>query len=131
MWHVVSNRSYAAPAAANAYGHRFGCEEGFRDTKWWLGFAKARIAPSKAWSRMFALFAIALLVLTSLGSKLLLAQGPRAKALLRRVVSRRRGRCELGLVSAMVSLLQRDKTLYNELCSHVKLKLEATLENVS
>jgi Transposase DDE domain len=131
MWHVVSNRSYAAPAAANAYGHRFGCEEGFRATKWWLGFAKARIAPSKAWSRMFALFAIALLVLTSLGSKLLLAQGPRAKALLRRVVSRRRGRCELGLVSAMVSLLQRDKTLYNELCPHVKLKLEATLENVS
>jgi hypothetical protein len=47
------------------------------------------------------------------------------------VVSRRRGRCELGLVSAMVSLLQRDKTLYNDLCPHVKLKLEATLENVS
>src|SRR6267142_1727998 len=55
----------------------------------------------------------------------------RAKDLLRRVVSRRRGRCELGLVSAMVSLLQRDKTLYNDLCPHVKLKLEATLENVS
>jgi hypothetical protein len=30
-----------------------------------------------------------------------------------------------------VSLLQRDKTLYNDLCPHVKLKLEATLENVS
>jgi hypothetical protein len=80
---------------------------------------------------MFALFAIALLVMTSLGSKLILAQGPRAKELLRRVVSRRRGRCELGLVSAMVSLLQRDKTLYNDLCPHVTLKLEATLENVS
>jgi hypothetical protein len=39
------------------------------------------------------------------GSKLILAQGRRAKDLLRRVVSRRRGRCELGLVSAMVSLL--------------------------
>jgi len=129
--HVVSHRPYAAPAAANAYGHRFGCEEGFRDAKWWLGFAKARIAQIKAWSRMFALFAMALLVMTSLGSKLLLAQGPRAQDLLRRVVSRRRGRCELGLVSAMVSLLQRDKTLYNELCPHVKLKLEATLENVS
>jgi hypothetical protein len=37
----------------------------------------------------------------------------------------------LGLVSAMVSLLQQDKTLYGELCPHVKLKLEATLGNVS
>ena len=131
MWHVVSNRPLAAVAAANAYGRRFGCAEGFRDAKWWLGFTKARMAQIKAWSRMFALFAIALLVMTSLGSKLLLAQGPRAKALLRRVVSRRRGRCELGLVSAMVSLLQQDKTLYGELCPHVKLKLEATLGNVS
>ena len=131
MWHLVSNRPYAATAVANAYGRRFGCEEGFRDAKWWLGFAKARIAQIKAWSRMFALFAMALLVMTSLGSKLLLAQGHRAKDLLRRVVSRRRGRCELGLVSAMVNLLQRDKTLYNDLCPHMKLKLEATLENVS
>ena len=118
MWHVVSNRPYAAPAAANAYGHRLGCEEGFRDAKWGRGFAKARIAQSKAWSRMFALFAMALLVMASLGSKLILAQGPRAQDLLPRVVSRRRGRCELGLVSAMVSLLQGDKTLYNELCPH-------------
>src|SRR5262249_54350844 len=85
----------------------------------------------KAWSRLFALLAMAWLVMASLGSKLIRAQGPRAQALLRRVVSRRRGRCELGLVSAMVSLLQGDKTLYNELCPHVKLKLEATLENVS
>src|SRR5262249_55409213 len=46
-------------------------------------------------------------------------------------VQRRRGRCELGLVSAMVSLLQQDKTLYGALCPHVKLKLEATLGNVS
>ena len=129
--HLGSNRPYTAPAAANAYGHRFGCEEGFRDTKWWLGFAQARIAQITAWARMFALFAIALLVMTTLGSKLLLAQGPRAKDLLRRVVSRRRGRGELGLVSAMISLRQRDKTLYNDLCPHVKLKLEATLENVS
>ena len=122
LWHVVSNRPYAAPAAANEYGHRFGCEAGFRDAKWWLGFAKARMAQIKAWSRLFALFAMALLVLTSLGSQRLLAQGHRAQNLLRRVVSRRRGRCELGLVSAMVSLLQRDKTLYNALCPHVKLK---------
>jgi len=131
MWHVVSNRSYAATAALNEYRRRFGGEAGFRDAKWWLGFAKARIAQIKAWSRMFALFAMALLVMTSLGSTLLLTHGQRAKDLLRRVVSRRRGRCELGLVSAMVSLLQQDKTLYGDLCPHVKLKLEATLENVS
>src|SRR6267378_1093118 len=131
IWHLVSNRPSAANAAAHEYGRRFGCEEGFRDAKWWLGFAKARMAQIKAWSRMFALFAMALLVMTSLGSKLLLAQGHRAKDLLRRVVSRRRGRCELGLVSAMVSLLQRDKTLYGDLCPHVKLKLETTLGNVS
>jgi len=90
----VSNRPYAANAAAQEYGRRFGCEEGFRDAKWWLGFAKARITQVKAWSRMFALFAIALLVMTSLGSCLLLAQGHRAKVLLRRVASRRRGHCE-------------------------------------
>jgi hypothetical protein len=131
IWHLVSNRPYAANAAAQEYGRRFGCEEGFRDAKWWLGFAKARITQIKAWSRMFALFAIALLVMTSLGSCLLLAQGHRAKVLLRRVASRRRGRCELGLVSAMVWLLQQDKTLYDALSPHVKLKLEVTLANVS
>src|SRR3977135_1565603 len=89
---VISASSLRQHHSAQEYDRRFGCEEGFRDAKWWLGFAKARIAQIKAWSRMFALFAIALLVMTSLGSKLLLAPGPRAKALLRRVVSRRRGR---------------------------------------
>jgi hypothetical protein len=126
IWHLVSNRSYAATAAVNEYSRRFGCEEGFRDAKWWLGFTKARMAHIKAWSRMFALLAMALLVMTSLGSKLLLTQSQRAKDLLRRVVSRRRSRCELGLVSAMVSLLQQDKTLYGALCPHVKLKSEVT-----
>lgn len=131
IWHLVSNHPYDAKAASNEYGRRFGCEEGFRDAKWWLGFAKARITQSKAWSRMFALFAISLLVMNTLGSELLLVQGQRAMHLLRRVASRRRGRCELGLVSAMVSLLQRDKTLYEVLSPHVTLRLEATLANVS
>jgi hypothetical protein len=70
MWHVVSQRPWAAPAAAHEYGPRFGCEAGLRATKGWRGCAKARMAQSKAWSRMFALFAIALLGMTSLGSKL-------------------------------------------------------------
>jgi len=57
--HLVSNRPYAAPTAANEYGHRCGCEEGFRDAPWWRGFAKARLAQLNAWSRMFALFVMA------------------------------------------------------------------------
>jgi hypothetical protein len=56
---VVRNRPLAAAGAANEYGRRFGCAEGFRDAKWWLGFTKARMAQIKAWSRMFAVFAIA------------------------------------------------------------------------
>jgi hypothetical protein len=111
----VSNHPYDAKATAQEYGRRFSCEEGFRDAKWWLGFAKARITQIKAWSRMFALFAISLLILNTLGSELLLIQGQRAMDLLRRVASRRRGRCELGLVSAMISILQRDSTLYEAL----------------
>ncbi len=122
MGHVVRHRPAAAKAAAHAYGRRFGCEDGVRDAQWWRGFAKARMAQSKAWSRLFAVCAIALRVMTSLGSRLFLAPGHGAKAVLRRVASRRRGRCELGLVSAMVRLLQQDKTLYDELSPHVKLK---------
>lgn len=131
IWHLVRNRPYPAEQAAREYGHRFSCEEGFRDAKWWLGFAKARMAQITAWSRMFALFAIALLVMTTLGSRLLLSPSRRAPALLRRVVSRRRGRCELSLIGAIVSLLRHDKTLYDDLCPHHKLKLEATLANMS
>jgi hypothetical protein len=131
LWHLVTNRPYPAAQAASEYGRRFSGEEGFRDAKWWLGFAKARMAQITAWSRMFALFAIALLVMTTLGSRLLLSSSRGAAALLRRVVSRRRGRCELSLVGAMVSLLRHDKTLYDALCPHHKLKLEATLANMS
>jgi hypothetical protein len=131
IWHWVTNRPYPALLAAREYGRRFGCEEGFRDAKWWLGFTQARIAQIKAWSRMFALFAIALLVMTTLGSRLLLSPSRGTVALLRRVVSRRRGRCELSLVGAMVSLLRHDKTLYDNLCPHHTLRLEATLANVS
>jgi hypothetical protein len=131
IWHLVSNRPYAAQKAAQEYDRRFGCEEGFRDAKWWLGFAKARIAQIKAWSRMFALFAIALLAMISLGCRLLLSPSRGAPSLLRRVASRRRRRCELGLVSAMVHLLRQDQTLYDKLSPHAKLKLEASLANVS
>jgi hypothetical protein len=116
---------------AKEYGFRFCCEEGFRDAKWYLGFAEARVKEIEAWSRLFALFAIALLVLTTLGMALLIRGGPEAKQLLRRVASRRSGRCELSLVAAIIALAQQDRSLFLALSPHTKLNLEATLSNVS
>jgi hypothetical protein len=130
-WYLVSNRPYPAETAVAEYARRPGCEAGFRDAKWWLGFAQARIKQITAWSRLFALFAIALLVVVSLGIRLLLRPGTQATALLRRVASRRHGRCELSLVSAMVSLLQQDLGWYDYLTPRITLKLEGDLANVS
>jgi hypothetical protein len=130
-WHLVSNRRLSATRMAAEYGHRFSCEEGFRDAKWYLGFKEARIAAITAWSRLFALFALALLALTTLGTFLLLSGNRAAPALLRRVASRRRGRCELSLVSATLSLLKQQPSLLNCLLPWTKLNLEASLSNVS
>jgi hypothetical protein len=55
-------------------------EEGFRDAKWYLGFAEARVKEIEAWSRLFAF-------------------------------SRRKGRCELSLVAAIIALVQQDRPL--------------------
>jgi len=131
LWYLVANRPYTAEQAVAEYAHRPGCEAGFRDAKWWLGFAQARIKQITAWSRLFALVAIALLVVVSLASRLLLRPGAQASALLRRVVSRRRGRCELSLVSAMISLLQQEPGLYAHLVPRMKLKLDRDLAKVS
>jgi hypothetical protein len=115
---------------ATEYGFRLCCEEGFRDAKWYLGFAEARVKEIEAWSRLFALFAIALLALTTLGMALLMRGGPEAKQLLRRVASRRRGRCELSPVAAIIVLAQQDRSLYAALSPHTKLNLEVTLWNL-
>jgi hypothetical protein len=131
IWYVVANRPYAAEQAVAEYARRPGCEAGFRDAKWWLGFAHARIKQITAWSRLFALVAIALLVVVTLASRLLLRQGAQASVLLRRVASRRRGRCELSLVSAMISLLHQDPGLYAHLVPRLKLRLEGDLANMS
>ena len=131
MWYLVTNRPYAAEKAVAEYAHRPGCEAGFRDAKWWLGFAQARIKAISAWSRLFALFAIALLVVASLATRLLLRGNQQARTLLRQVASRRRGRCELSLVSAMISLLHQDPGLYEHLVPRIKLKLEGNLAKVS
>jgi hypothetical protein len=60
LWYLVANRPYTAEQAVAEYAHRPGCEAGFRDAKWWLGFAQARIKQTRAWSRLLALFVIAL-----------------------------------------------------------------------
>jgi hypothetical protein len=131
MWYLVANRPYAAEQAVAEYAHRPGCEAGFRDAKWWLGFAQARIKQIQAWSRLFALVAIALLVVVSLATRLLLRGNKQTRGLLRRVVSRRRGRCELSLVSAMISLLHQEPGLYEHLVPRIKLKLDGDLAKVS
>ena len=131
LWYLVANRPYTAEQAVAEYAHRPGCEAGFRDAKWWLGFAQARIKQIMAWSRLFALCAIALLVVASLATRLLLRGDQQASALLRRVASRRRGRCELSLVSAMISLLHQEPGLYAHLAPRIKLKLDGALANVS
>jgi hypothetical protein len=131
VWYLISNRPQSATQAAQEYRRRFGCEEGFRDVKWQLGFAQAKIKDARAWSRMFALFAIALLVVVTLGMTLLVSGGREALALMRRVASRRKGRWELSLVSAMVSLLKLDKSLFEHLSTRTKLSLEPSLPNVS
>lgn len=76
--YLVANRPYTAEQAVTEYAHRPGCEAGFRDAKWWLGFAHARIKQIKAWSRLCALVAIALLVVVTLASRLLLRPGAQA-----------------------------------------------------
>jgi hypothetical protein len=71
LWYVVANRPYTAEQAVAEYAHRPGCEAGCRDAKWWLGFAQARIKRITAWARLFALVAMALLVVVSLATRLL------------------------------------------------------------
>lgn len=131
LWYLISNRGRRAQATAVEYARRFGCEQGFRDAKGELGFAQARIQDIQAWARLFALFALALLVVVSLGVKRLGRGGTAAVALLRRVASRRRGRWDLSVVSAIVSLLHTDKSLFAHLSPRIPLDLEASLANVS
>jgi len=131
VWYLISNRFQRAAQAANEYARRFGCEHGFRDSKWQMGFGQARIREVKAWSRMFALIAISLLIVVRLAMKLLVRGQPQAFALMRQVASRRRGRWDLSLVSAMLSLLKLHGDLFDHLSFHSKLSLEIALPNVS
>jgi hypothetical protein len=127
IWYLVSNLPLRAERAAREYGFRFDCEEGFRDVKWDLGFAEARVNCIDAWARLFALFAIALMALTALGMRLLVRGGTKAQDLLRRVASRRRARCELSLIAAVIALVQKDPALFAALSARTKLKLDYVL----
>ena len=131
VWYLMSNRFARAAQAAGEYARRFGCEHGFRDSKWQMGFSQARILDVKAWSRMFALIALSLLIIVRLAMKLLVRGQPQAFALMRQVASRRRGRWDLSLVSAMLHLLKLNGDLFDHLCFLDKLSLEIALPNVS
>lgn len=131
VWYLISNRPLSASQMADEYACRFGCEEGFRDAKWLLGFAQARIKNIKAWSRFFALFALAMLILLTLATKLLLNDPAQAHSLLRRVASRRNGRWELSLINAMLKLIQQLPHLLSELDPNTKFDLDAALPYVS
>lgn len=130
-WSLVSNFAKTAEQAATEYSRRFSCEEGFRDSKWYLGFKKARVRDIQAWSRLFALFVLALLILVTLGTVWLLPGDQTSKRLLRRVASRRRARCELSLVTAMLNLLRKDRSLIECLLPFTKFKLDKVLQFVS
>jgi len=126
IWHLVSNRPLSAVTMMCEYARRFGCEEGFRDAKWMLGFSKARITCLKAWARMFTLVALALTVLVGIGCGLL-ADRQRLQQLLRRFTSRRTGRAELSLVRAVAESLKSELSLWELLNHQAKLNLEAGL----
>lgn len=125
VWHLLSNRNLSAKRMAYEYGCRFCCEEGFRDEKRLLGFADSRISCIKAWQRMFSLVAIALLMLSIIGSAFL--RHEKKQEWLRRVRSRRKSRSELSLVRAVVELLKKEKELWTLLNIEAKLNLNARL----
>jgi Transposase DDE domain len=121
IWHLISNRQRSAHCAVREYALRFTCEEGFRDCKRLVGFHQARIICLKAWSRMFALVAVALVVLYGIGIQLLARSD--GQHILCRVRSRRRRRTELSLVRVIVELLANKRSLWKLLDHQAKLKL--------
>ena len=123
-WYLGAKRPYPAAPAVAASRHRPGCAAGWRAATGWLGLAQARLKQSAAWSRLCAVVALALLVVVSLASRLLLRHGGQASAWLRRGTSRRRGRCALSRGSAMISVLHQEPGLYAPLVPRMQRKLD-------
>ena len=123
IWYLVSNQPHRAREAAKEYSFRFGCEGGFRDVKWDLGFKESRVKQVHAWSRLFALFVIAMVALITLSIQLLVRNGNTAQTLLRRVASRRGKRRELSLIAATIALIQQEPSLLGLLTKDLKLNL--------
>jgi hypothetical protein len=65
------------------------------------------------------------------GMTTLMTDPMKSRAQLRLVISRRKGRCELSLMAAVLGLLHRDRTLLEALSLAAKFDLEATLHNAS
>jgi transposase len=130
-WYLVSNMKWSAEKMVAEYRRRFWIEEGFRDGTWTLGFAKARIKEISAWTRMFGLHALAMWVLASVESEILLKDEKKGAEKMREVASRRKGGWDISLIRATIKLLKPDKSLYNCLNPFIKLNLCNTLQNVS
>jgi hypothetical protein len=126
VWHLLSNRNMSAEQATQEYARRFSCEEGFRDAKRLLGFSQARIECIAAWSRMFTLVAVAMLVLYGMGCYLLNQRESLSKQL-RKVMSRRKQRAELSLMCALVELIRKDRSFWDVLDHRLKLNILAAL----
>lgn len=126
IWHLVSNRQMTAEQTTYEYGRRFSCEEGFRDAKRLLGFAKARIACMQAWGRMFLLVVLAMLVLYGLGSYWMRNQ-PAFERQMRKVRSRRQSRSECSLIRVVAELIVKDQSGWDGFDPTAKLNLMPAL----
>jgi hypothetical protein len=126
LWYLISNHDWNPATAAREYARRWNCESGFRDAKSVLGFSKATIADIDAWARMFAIVAIAMLVMVGIG--LALVRAPQTLArLFRRVRSRRQARREMSIVRAIADLLKDARLLWDWLAHRGKLNFEGAL----
>ena len=80
---------------------------------------------------MFSLHALAMLVLSSVESEILLKDEKQGAEKMREVASRRKGGWDISLITATIKLLKQDKSLYNCLSPFIKLNLCNTCQNVS
>jgi hypothetical protein len=126
IWCLVSNRQMSAEQTTYEYGRRFSCEEGFRDAKRLLGFAEARIGCLQAWSRMFLLVVLAMLLLYGLGSYWLRNKAAFEQQM-RKVRSRRQARSECSLIRVVAELIVKDRSGWDGLDPTAKLNLTTVL----